>query len=111
MDFGEFRLAWIGLYNEESGELSPVAEYGSAGNKLPFKQINAKEMPYKEGLIGLALRSGQVEFSNDIQIDPRMGHWRETAILGTITLRRRFPSARREDGRIVKSICRRHRFF
>ncbi|MBL8080875.1 MAG: PAS domain-containing protein [Anaerolineales bacterium] len=82
VDFGEFRLAWIGLYNEESGELSPVAEYGSAGNKLPFTRINAKEMPYKEGLFGLALRSGQVEFSNDIQTDPRMGHWRETAIRG-----------------------------
>lgn len=80
VDFGEFRLAWIGLLDDELGLLTPVAEYGFQGNKLPFHNINFREMPYKEGLIGLALRSGQVEFSNDIQVDPRMEHWQETAI-------------------------------
>ncbi len=82
VEFGEFRLAWIGLLDHETGVLIPLAEHGFKGNKLPLREINAWEMPYKEGLIGLALRSGRVETSNDIQVEPHMLHWHEAAVRG-----------------------------
>jgi PAS domain S-box-containing protein len=80
VDFGEFRLAWIGLFDHESGVLTPVAEQGYGQNKLPFQNINAQEAPYKEGLIGVSLQTGQVAFSDDIQTDPNMKYWRDMAI-------------------------------
>lgn len=80
VEFGEFRLAWVGLLDEETGMLLPVAEYGFQGNKLPFNKIDPRKLPFRDGLTGLALRSGRVEICNDIQVEPHMMHWREIAI-------------------------------
>ncbi|MBL8102550.1 MAG: PAS domain S-box protein, partial [Anaerolineales bacterium] len=80
VEFGEFRLAWVGLLDEETGMLLPVAEYGFQDNKLPFREIDLRKMPFRDGLIGLAFRSGRVEICNDIQVEPHMTHWREIAI-------------------------------
>jgi signal transduction histidine kinase/CheY-like chemotaxis protein/putative methionine-R-sulfoxide reductase with GAF domain len=79
VEFGGFRLAWIGLFGHDSGVLTPVAVCGSGGINLPFEDINVKEMPFKEGLIGLALTSGQAQFSDDLMTDRWMLHWREIA--------------------------------
>ena len=78
--FGEFRLAWIGLFDAESGRVNPVAVSGCEEVELPFAEIKATEMPFKQGLVGLAIRSGQVQYSHDIHIDPLMAHWRAAAI-------------------------------
>jgi len=80
VDFGKFRLAWIGLFDPDSGHLTPVAVHSFAGLKLPFEDINAREMPFKEGLMGVALTSGQAQFSDDLMVDHRMLHWREIAL-------------------------------
>ncbi|MFN8383620.1 MAG: PAS domain S-box protein [Anaerolineales bacterium] len=80
VDFGEFRLAWIGLLDEETGMLVPTAEYGFKDYKLPFHQIDPRQQPFRDGLVGLALRSGRVEICNDIQVETHMEHWREIAI-------------------------------
>jgi PAS domain S-box-containing protein len=77
VDFGGFRLVWIGLFDPESGYLTPVAMYSSAGLKLPFEDINTRAIPFNKGLIGLALTSGQAQFSDNLGIDPRLPHWRE----------------------------------
>ena len=77
--YGEFRLAWIGLFDLHSGLVSPVAIHGYQGIKLPFDEINAIETPFKNGLTGLAISSGQVQYSHNIQSDPRMSHWKEAA--------------------------------
>ena len=80
VNFGEFRLAWVGLLDEETGMLVPTAEYGAHDNELSFHQIDPREKPFRDGLIGLALRSGRVEICNDIQVETHMAHWREIAI-------------------------------
>lgn len=80
IEFGEFRLAWIGKVDHETGQVEPVAVCGYGQNKLPFTEINFRQSPFQQGLIGLAMASGQVEWSNDIQTDPRMAHWHETAV-------------------------------
>ena len=79
VEFGKFRLAWIGLYNPETGQITPQAEHGGADNKLPFSEINIKLLPFVDGLVGRSAQSGLAEFSNDIQTDPRMLHWQEVA--------------------------------
>lgn len=80
VDFGKFRLTWVGLFDHDSGYLTPVAIHSSAGLKLPFEAINAREMPFKEGLIGVALTSGQAQFSDDLTVDHRTMHWRKIAL-------------------------------
>ena len=79
VEFGEFRLAWIGLYDNESGQVTPLAECGAGPNKLPFQDMNINRSPFKEGLIGLSAYTGLVQFSSNIQTDPRMHHWKEIA--------------------------------
>ncbi len=79
-DFGEFRLAWIGLREPHHSRLLLTAIAGDEQYTLPFSAIDPEEMPFKEGLTGLAMHSGQVEYSNNIQTDPRMSHWREFAV-------------------------------
>ena len=57
VEFGGFRLAWIGLYDEGSGVVSPAA----SSEPLDWLAlINAHTAPHTDGLIGLALRSGQI---------------------------------------------------
>lgn len=77
--YGEFRLVWIGLFGDETGALTPMAEYGFQENKFPFVQIDPAKKPFRDDLIGLALRSGRVEICNDIQVEPHMTHWQEIA--------------------------------
>jgi PAS domain S-box-containing protein len=80
VEFGEFRLAWIGLYDPRTGRVMPLAEHGDGQSKLPFQEINIKAPPFTDGLIGLAVQSDLVQFSHDIQSDPRMLHWHEIAV-------------------------------
>ena len=80
IEFSEFRLAWIGLFDTASGDVMPVAISSKGKNKLPFETINAYRSPFKEGLVGTALKTGSIAFSNDIQADPHMHHWHAAAL-------------------------------
>lgn len=77
--FGEFRLAWIGLYDRETGQVTPIAKSSAGQNSLPFHTMNVNELPFREGLIGLSVRTGSPQFSSDLQADARMSHWSEIA--------------------------------
>ncbi len=76
-EFGAFRLAWIGLYDESSGSVSPVAsseplEWSSA--------INAHLAPHSDGLIGTALCSGQIAHGDrDAATATRL--WKESGLI------------------------------
>ena len=80
VEFGEFRLAWVGLYDQGTGQVAPVAEQGEGHNQLPFREINVKAPPFRSGLMGFSAQSGLAEFSDDIQSDPRILHWREVSL-------------------------------
>jgi len=82
VNFGGLRLAWVGLLDSETGQVTPVAECSDGQSKLPFQSINVNEAPFQQGLIGMSLLSGQVKFSDDVRTDLEMNHWRETAIKG-----------------------------
>jgi PAS domain S-box-containing protein len=80
VEFGQFRLAWIGLYDLATGQVRPVAEYGEGKNRLPFPEVNVKAPPFMGGLIGFSAQSGLAEFSDDLQSDSRMLHWQDVAV-------------------------------
>jgi PAS domain S-box-containing protein len=78
--FGEFHMAWIGLLNLETGAVEPAAHAGYGRDYLDSIAINIKEGSYSQGPTGMAIRSGTVEFSDDISRDKRMKPWREEAL-------------------------------
>ena len=78
VQYGQFRLAWVGLYDPASGQVQPVA----ASGPLPFSEINVHQPPFRDGLIGIAVREGLAAFSGDVQTDARMLHWRAAAQVG-----------------------------
>ena len=80
VEYGEFRLAWVGLLDEETGTLSAAAEHGFGENKFPFQKMDVHKKPFRDDVAGIALRSGRVEICNDIHVEPHMTHWRELAI-------------------------------
>ena len=70
LQFGEFSLAWIGLLDEGTGEVRPIAASGLDVDAWPFPLVNIDRGPFKDGLIATALRTSKVMTSEDLQSDP-----------------------------------------
>jgi PAS domain S-box-containing protein len=80
IDDGDFKMAWIGMINEESQMVEIVAE---AGNSLDYLQkvrdgITLEEI--SKYPVGRALTTGEHYFSNDIANDPDTEIIRESAL-------------------------------
>lgn len=56
VEFGRFRLAWIGLYDADSGEVRLVA----ASEPVDLAPINVREASHRDSVIGAAVRTGQI---------------------------------------------------
>jgi PAS domain S-box-containing protein len=88
VEIGHFSLAWIGLLEPRTGEITPVAGHGSVPG-LTSEELRAwleetrltsdPGMPSGRGLVGQACREAHFTLSNDIQSDPRMSPWLELA--------------------------------
>lgn len=65
--FGEFSLAWIGLVDEESGDVHPVTANGLDLNNWPLPVVNVQTGAYKDTLLATAVRTSQVMTSEAIQ--------------------------------------------
>ncbi|HRK90192.1 MAG TPA: PAS domain S-box protein [Anaerolineales bacterium] len=75
--FGEFSLAWVGLLDESTGEIKPVAANGMDLDHwtLPIINIHGKE--FSNNLATQAIHTGTVMTSEDVQSDPRLGAMQE----------------------------------
>ncbi len=81
VDYGRFRMAWIGLIEESSAMLAPVAWAGVPGDYLKGLEISLVENdPLAHGPSGRACRSGQAYVSNDFFADTGTEPWRERAL-------------------------------
>jgi PAS domain S-box-containing protein len=70
--FGEFALAWVGLLDEESGNVRPVAATGVDIENWPFEVINLRRGVSRDGLVATTIRSQQIAVTEDIKNDARM---------------------------------------
>jgi PAS domain S-box-containing protein len=78
--FGEFRLAWVGLYDSTNGVVMPVSVCVPSGPlPQPMGVINADQDPFKESMIGTALHTGEIACQADILNDPHMQFLHATA--------------------------------
>ncbi len=81
VEFGGFRMAWIGMIAEGGEEVQPVAWAGfEDGYLAAIKPISVLDGPEGRGPMGTAFREGKAFGSLDIATDPRMAPWREEAL-------------------------------
>ncbi|MGB2869184.1 MAG: PAS domain S-box protein, partial [Bacteroidota bacterium] len=77
---GKFRLAWIGLANEETGMVDPVVSLGDAAAYMEGIQVSVRDVPEGRGPTGTAIREERTLICGDVLTDPRMLPWRDRAV-------------------------------
>jgi PAS domain S-box-containing protein/putative nucleotidyltransferase with HDIG domain len=69
--FGELAVAWIGLLDEGSGELNPVAATGMDLKNWPIPIININGGHHQNLIVANALHTSTTVTSEDVQVDER----------------------------------------
>lgn len=78
VQFGSFKMAWIGLVDEVSGNVLPVSSYGEGVEYLQGKQISVDvNSHFGRGPTGTAIRENKPFWCQDFQRDPATEPWRE----------------------------------
>ncbi len=76
---GGFRLAWIGLVDEESGIVNPVAWSSIDEGNLNNIRVTVRDEPEGMGPTGSAIRKGTLQIVNDFLSNPRTSPWHKEA--------------------------------
>lgn len=80
MEDGDFRLAWIGLVDQDTRSVKAATKYDLADEYVQNISIPVDDVPEGRGPTGTAAREGRSDICNDIATDPRMAPWREPAL-------------------------------
>jgi two-component system cell cycle sensor histidine kinase/response regulator CckA len=79
VEHGQFRMAWVGLADLETGEVRAVASAGYEEGYLGEVEIRCDDTPEGRGPTGVAIRARRAVVVNDWQSDARVDPWREAA--------------------------------
>lgn len=80
VDFGGMSMAWVGLLDEASGMIVPVASYGSGQDYLDGIVISPlADVAEGRGPIGIAYRENRAVIVNNYYTDPITAPWKERA--------------------------------
>ncbi|ODU51301.1 MAG: diguanylate cyclase [Thiobacillus sp. SCN 63-374] len=74
-----FRMAWIGLVDEDGVTVRPVAEAGSVRGYLAQADIRCDDSPQGQGPTGKAIRSGITVINDDTETNRQFVPWRKRA--------------------------------
>ncbi len=77
---GLFKMAWIGLTDSETRLVKVAASYGDTGGYLEGVRVYAADVPEGRGPTGTAASKGTPYICSDIEHDPLMSHWRDSAL-------------------------------
>lgn len=81
IDFGKFHMAWIGLLNNETQKIDPVAVAGEENCYLSaMHQISLDRNMGGSGPVGTSIRTNKYFACNDIANDPEMQPWKDEAL-------------------------------
>ena len=75
--YGGFLMAWVGMTDEQSRRLVPIASAGAGTDYLKDIEISIDDVPAGRGPTGTAVRVNQVQWCDDFQNDPRTAPWHE----------------------------------
>ncbi len=83
VQYGTFRLAWVGLVDGSSGELVPVAYAGDERGFIAAMKRGERGLNQKHGPASAAIRQGKSVICNDIEHDTMMNElWDECRARG-----------------------------
>jgi PAS domain S-box-containing protein len=81
IEYGKFRMAWIGIINEKNKMVDPVAWAGHEEGYLSIiPKISVSDEPEGRGPTGKAIREGKISYCNNIAEDPNMALWQNEAL-------------------------------
>ncbi len=80
IEFGKFRLAWIGFIDEKSKLVKPVAFSGEGSDYLQNIEISIKDGLTGKGPSGRSIREGKSVVFNDLENNPDFAPWRKQAL-------------------------------
>lgn len=80
IDYGQFRMAWIGISDENESDVIPIASAGYVDGYLDAISISRKVGPTSQGPISSAFNEGDIATCSDIRTDKRVLPWREEAL-------------------------------
>lgn len=80
IEYGRFRMAWIGLTDEITGNVIPIVFAGEEQGYLASVNITTHNVKRGNGPAGTAIREGRSIISQDTASDPHMAPWREEAL-------------------------------
>jgi PAS domain S-box-containing protein len=80
VEYGKFRMAWIGEIDQIKRIIKPVSSYGKSDGYLNNILVSINDSKLQKGPTGASMITGQFNVCNDIQNDPRMEPWREKAL-------------------------------
>jgi PAS domain S-box-containing protein len=96
---GNFHMAWIGLLDEHTRRLVPVASAGAVDGYLDGLNIDMRDEAHATGPAARCLRSGEHQICDDIAHDPDYAPWAAEALRRGFRSSGAFPL--RADGRVV----------
>jgi diguanylate cyclase (GGDEF)-like protein/PAS domain S-box-containing protein len=77
--FGGMQMAWIGLVDESSRQIHPVASFGDENNYLAGLDLSADaSKPSGQGIAGTAIREDRPFWCQDFLHEPRTAPWHES---------------------------------
>lgn len=79
IQFGGFKMAWVGRVNTETQQVVPIASAGDERDYLHKISIYADERPEGKGATGTSIREGRTCVCNDFLHHPDTLPWREAA--------------------------------
>jgi PAS domain S-box-containing protein len=77
---GQFRLAWIGLVDQQTRQVRPAAWAGHEDGYLRLILVTATDQPEGRGPVGTAIREGRLCVCQDVEKDQMMLPWRAPAL-------------------------------
>lgn len=80
IDNGKFRMAWIGIVNNDSNKVDVKASAGLIENYLEDINIDLSNEIRSEGPAGKVIKNGTNIIVNDIEKDKNMLPWKENAL-------------------------------
>jgi len=80
LTFPGIRFAWVGLLGPDGVSVVPVVESGDGGSYLHDNQFRADDSVYGRGPAGMAIKTGETRFANDVASEPHFDPWREKAL-------------------------------
>jgi PAS domain S-box-containing protein len=102
VDRGGFLFAWVGIHDEPSGAIRPVARWGHEDGYLDEIRLRVGTTAADRGPTATAIASGAHAVVDDVEQDPRMAPWR--AVMARHGYRSSAAFPLRREGRTVGAL-------